>query len=94
MVVSRTDAVEVAVEELKPEVVGVIISQDILEPVVMKCSAIKSQATFRYRIVDSPIVPSCLGRVELETVGESLRTLAEPRGYVPARCAPHYAIFC
>jgi hypothetical protein len=36
MVVSRTDAVEVAVEELKPEVVGVIVSQDILEPIVAK----------------------------------------------------------
>jgi hypothetical protein len=39
MVVSRTDAIEVAVDQLKPEAVGVILSQDILEPVVMKCAA-------------------------------------------------------
>ncbi len=55
MVVSRTDAVEVAVEELKPEVVGVILSQDILQPTVMKCAELEPQAMFRYRIVDSPM---------------------------------------
>jgi CRISPR-associated protein (TIGR02710 family) len=55
MVVSRTDAVEVAVEELKPEVVGVILSQDILGPVVMKCQELQDRATFHYRIVDSPM---------------------------------------
>lgn len=55
MVVSRTDAVEVAVEELKPEVVGVIVSQDILGPVVMRCEELGSRAVFRYRLVDSPM---------------------------------------
>ncbi len=55
MVVSRTDAVEVAVDELKPEVVGVIVSQDILEPIVAKCAELGSRAKFRYRIVDSPM---------------------------------------
>ncbi len=55
MVVSRTDAVEVAVEELKPEVVGVIVSQDILEPIVAKSAQLGSRAKFRYRIVDSPM---------------------------------------
>jgi hypothetical protein len=38
MVVSRFDTVEIAVEELKPEVVGVILSQDILSPIVTKCA--------------------------------------------------------
>lgn len=55
MVVSRIDAVEVAVEELRPEVVGVIVSQDILGPVVMKCEELGPRAMFRYRIVDSPM---------------------------------------
>lgn len=55
MVVSRTDAVEVAVERLQPGVVGIILSQDILGPVVMKCAELEAKATFRYRIVDSPM---------------------------------------
>ncbi|HEX2742501.1 MAG TPA: TIGR02710 family CRISPR-associated CARF protein [Rubrobacter sp.] len=55
MVVSRTDAVEVAVAELGPEIVGVILSQDILGPIVMKCQEMEDRATFRYRIVDSPM---------------------------------------
>lgn len=55
MVVSRTDAIETAVETLRPKVVGVILSQDILGPVVMKCEELGSQAAFRYRIVDSPM---------------------------------------
>ena len=55
MVVSRPDAVEVAVGELKPEVVGVIVSQDILELIVMRCARLEAQAAFRYRIVDSPM---------------------------------------
>jgi hypothetical protein len=55
MVVSRTDAVEIAVEALEPEVVGVILSQDILSPVVMKCRELEDRTMFRYRIVDSPM---------------------------------------
>ena len=55
MVVSRTDTIEVAVDELEPAVVGVILSQDILAPIVMKCAELESRATFRYRIVDSPM---------------------------------------
>jgi hypothetical protein len=55
MVVSRTDAVEVAVENLRPEVVGVIVSQDILETIAMKCAQLETQTKFRYRIVDSPM---------------------------------------
>lgn len=55
MVVSRTDAVETAVESLRPEVVGVISSQDILVEVARKCGELESKATFRYRLVDSPM---------------------------------------
>jgi CRISPR-associated protein (TIGR02710 family) len=55
MVVSRTDAIEIAVQELKPEAVGLILSQDILGPVVMKCEELGPRAKFRYRLVDSPM---------------------------------------
>ncbi len=55
MLVSRTDAVETAVEALEPEVVGIISSQDFLGPVAKKCGELESRATFRYRLVDSPM---------------------------------------
>ncbi|CAN5893695.1 TIGR02710 family CRISPR-associated CARF protein [soil metagenome] len=55
MVVSRTDAIEIAVQELEPEIVGVIVSHDILGPVVMKCEELGPRAKFRYRLVDSPM---------------------------------------
>ena len=55
MVVSRFDTVEIAVEELKPEVVGVILSQDILSPIVRKCAELEPRTSLRYRIVDSPM---------------------------------------
>ncbi len=55
MVVSRTDAVETAVNTLTPEIVGIISSQDFLAPVAKKCGELESRATFRYRLVDSPM---------------------------------------
>ena len=55
MVVSRTDTIELAVKEFEPEMVGVILSQDILGPIVAKCQELEPGATFRYRIVDSPM---------------------------------------
>src|SRR5215210_1649685 len=55
MVVSRTDAVETAVNTLTPEIVGIISSQDFLGPVAKKCGELQSRATFRYRLVDSPM---------------------------------------
>jgi CRISPR-associated protein (TIGR02710 family) len=55
MVVSRFDTVEIAVEELEPEVVGVILSQDILSPIVTKCAELEPRTRLRYRIVDSPM---------------------------------------
>lgn len=55
MVVSRTDAIEIAVQELEPEIVGVIVSHDILGPVVMKCEELGPRTVFRYRLVDSPM---------------------------------------
>ncbi len=55
MVVSRTDTIQLAVEEFEPEMVGVILSQDILGPIVAKCEELEARTTFRYRIVDSPM---------------------------------------
>ena len=55
MVVSRFDTVEIAVEELEPEVVGVILSQDILRPIVTKCAELEPRTRLRYWIVDSPM---------------------------------------
>ena len=54
MVVSRTDPVELAVEKFRPEVVGLILSQDILGPVVIKVQELET-TKFLYRIVDSPM---------------------------------------
>jgi CRISPR-associated protein (TIGR02710 family) len=55
MVISRTDTIELAVEEFEPEMVGVILSQDILGPIVTKCEELTPRTSFRYRIVDSPM---------------------------------------
>lgn len=54
-VVSRTEAIDTAVEALRPEVVGVISSQDVMGAVGKKCEELGSRAVFRYRLVDSPI---------------------------------------
>jgi hypothetical protein len=55
MVISRIDTIELAVEEFEPEIVGVILSQDILGPIVTKCTELEPHTTFLYRIVDSPM---------------------------------------
>ncbi len=54
---SRPVTVEVAVEKLSPQVIGVIISQEILAPVTTKCLELskKHEVKFRYRLVDSPM---------------------------------------
>ena len=55
MVVSRTDTIERAVQEIKPEIMGLILSQDILPPVVLKCQELAADRKFLYRLVDSPM---------------------------------------
>jgi CRISPR-associated protein (TIGR02710 family) len=55
MVISRTDTIELAVQEFEPEIVGVILSQDILSPIVAKCTQLEPRTSFLYRIVDSPM---------------------------------------
>ena len=55
MVVSRPEAVEVAVEKLEPEHIGVIMSQNIAEKVIQSCASLRHSAAFSYRFVDSPM---------------------------------------
>lgn len=55
MVVSRTDAIERAVDSLSPEVVAVISSQQIHGEVVGECLRLRDRAKFVYGIVDSPM---------------------------------------
>ncbi len=55
LLASRPETVQVAVERLAPETLGVIASQEILEAVVLKCSELKGKARFLYRVVDSPM---------------------------------------
>jgi CRISPR-associated protein (TIGR02710 family) len=54
-VVSRTEAIDTAVEALRPEVVGVISSQDVMGAVGKKSEELGSRTIFRFRLVDSPI---------------------------------------
>jgi CRISPR-associated protein (TIGR02710 family) len=56
LLASRPETVEVAVKKLGPEVLGVIVSQEILEAVTLKCSELRAEGVeFRYRMVDSPM---------------------------------------
>jgi CRISPR-associated protein (TIGR02710 family) len=55
LLASRPETVDVAVKKLRPKVLGVIVSQEILEAVVLKCSELKGRARFLYRVVDSPM---------------------------------------
>jgi CRISPR-associated protein (TIGR02710 family) len=55
LLTSRPETVEIAVEKLRPMILGVIVSQEILEAVVLKCSELKRKTRFLYRVVDSPM---------------------------------------
>jgi CRISPR-associated protein (TIGR02710 family) len=55
MVVSRPEAVEIAAEKVLPERIGVIVSQEVLEPVIQRCIGLRDRAVFTYKIVDSPM---------------------------------------
>ena len=56
LLASRPETVEVAVRRMRPEVLGVIVSQEILEAVTLKCSELRAEGVeVRYRMVDSPM---------------------------------------
>ena len=76
LLTSRPESVEIAARELKPKILGVIFSQDILLAVAAKCSELGTEGVeFRYRIVDDPMEISDafakfeLMHSELEDVG-------------------------
>ncbi len=66
LLASRPVTVEVAVENLSPKVIGLILSQEILAPVVAKCRELgRHGVEFRYRLVDSPMeIGDAFGRFE------------------------------
>ncbi len=56
LLASRPETVEVAVRKMRPKTLGMIVSQQILETVVLKCSELKGEGVrFVYRVVDSPM---------------------------------------
>jgi hypothetical protein len=56
LLTSQPETVEIAVRELRPNILGVIFSQDVLLAAAAKRSELDRQKTeFRYRIVDDPM---------------------------------------
>lgn len=56
LLASRPETVEVAVRKMRLETLGVIVSREILEAVVSKCSEPRDERVrFLYRIVDWPM---------------------------------------
>lgn len=55
MVVSRPDAIEVAVEKIAPEIIGLISSQNIHSKIVVRASGLEDRAQFLHGMVDSPM---------------------------------------
>jgi hypothetical protein len=55
MVVSRPDAVEIALEKVRPEVIGLLSSQKIHGKIALKAAELEDRARFLHAIVDSPM---------------------------------------
>ncbi len=55
MVVSRPEAVEVAVDKIDPEIIGLISSQRIHAKIAVKAAELEDRARFLHGIVDSPM---------------------------------------
>lgn len=55
LLASRPESVEIAVREMRPEVLAVIVSQEVLEAVVMKGTELKGETRLLYRMVDDPM---------------------------------------
>lgn len=52
---SRPDSLEIAVRELRPAAVCVVVSQEVLEAVVLKGAELKGETRLLYRMVDDPM---------------------------------------
>jgi CRISPR-associated protein (TIGR02710 family) len=55
LLASRPESVEIAVRKMRPEVLAVIVSQEVLEAVVLKGSELKGETRLLYRMVDDPM---------------------------------------
>ncbi len=55
LLASRPESVEIAVRKLAPETLAVVVSQEVLEAVVLKGSELKDRARLLYRMVDDPM---------------------------------------
>ena len=76
MVVSRPDAVDVAVEKMGPKIIGLISSQNIHAKIVQRAIDLEGRARFLHGIVDSPMeIQHAFGRFEY------LLELLEEEGY-------------
>lgn len=66
LLASRPESVEIAVESLRPERVGIISSQEVLEAIVLRCARLKRTGVkFTYHLVDSPMeISDAFGRFE------------------------------
>ncbi|CAA9462758.1 MAG: hypothetical protein AVDCRST_MAG58-2939 [uncultured Rubrobacteraceae bacterium] len=75
LLASRPESVEIAVREMRPGVLAVIVSQEVLEAVVLKGRELKGEARLLYRMVDDPMEISDafhkfeLALSDLETIG-------------------------
>lgn len=93
MVVSRQDSVAAAVEQLSPEVIAVISSQQFFADLAEKCLEYRGRVQFVYEIVDSPMeIRASFERFEhalseLEQLGYSANdaTLDATGGTTPMR---------
>ena len=66
LLASRPESVRIAVEKLRPERMGIISSQEVLEAIVLRCVELKgSGVKFTYHLVDSPMeISDAFGRFE------------------------------
>ena len=99
MVVSRPDAVEVAVEKIAPEIIGLISSQNIHAKIVVRASGLEDRARFLHAMVDSPMeiqdsfrrFEYLLGLLEEEGYGQEDVVLDATGGTTPMRLGAVFA---
>lgn len=99
MVVSRPDAIEVAVEKIGPEIIGLISSQNIHARIVVRASGLEDRARFLHGMVDSPMeiqdsfrrFEYLLGLLEEEGYGQENVVLDATGGTTPMRLGAVFA---
>ena len=99
MAVSRPDALDVAVEKVGPEIVGLITSQNIHAKIVQRSIELEGRARFLHGMVDSPMeiqdsfgrFEYLLGLLEEEGYGEEDVLLDATGGTTPMRLGAVFA---